>query len=76
MNYDLTHYDGNKNVHYAGKPPPPEVALAGFPPAPGEFWRAEKAVPALLAKYRAAYAERKAWNDEVEARKAAKKGSK
>lgn len=72
MNYDLTHYDGNKNVQYTGEAPAPESALAGFPPVPGEFWkfgaRPVKGEP--LMRYRAKHAERKAWNDAVEARKA------
>lgn len=77
MNYDLTHYDGNKNVQYEGEPPAPEDALAGFPPVPGEFWKFGHCPDlAELAQYRAAHAERKEWNDKVEARKAAKKGSK
>jgi predicted RNA-binding Zn-ribbon protein involved in translation (DUF1610 family) len=76
-NYDLTCYDGNKHVQYAGEPPAPEDALAGFPPVPGEYWKFGR-YPDLykLLEYRAQHAERKAWNDKVEARKATKKGSK
>lgn len=83
MNYDLTHYDGNKNVQYAGEAPAPELALAGFPPVPGErskfgrFHPDRSGVPSeALMRYRAEYAERKAWNDAVEAKKLAKKGRK
>lgn len=78
MNYDLTHYDGNKSVKYAGEPPRAEFALAGFPPVPGEFWKfgGRPVMPETLAQFRADHAERKAWNDAVDARKAAKKGSK
>lgn len=76
-NYDLTRYDGNKRVQYVGEAPAVEDALAGFPPVPGEFWKfGRRPDPAELAQYRAAHAERKEWNDKVEARKAAKKGSK
>ena len=77
-NYDLTRYDGNKHVKYVGEPPAIEDALSGFPPVPGEFWKfgGRPIMTETLAQYRAAHAERKAWNDAVEARKAAKKGSK
>lgn len=75
MNYDLTHYDGNKKVEYTGEAPATEAALAGFPPVPGEFWKfgARPVASETLMRYRAEYAERDAWNKNVTARKAAKK---
>jgi hypothetical protein len=76
MNYDLTHYDGNKSVEYAGEPAKPEDALAGFPPVPGERWWPERVASARLAQRRAKHAERTAWNDAVDAKKRAKKGRK
>lgn len=74
MNYDLTHYDGNKTVQYTGEAPAPEAALAGFPPVPGEFWKFRgRPEPLALAQHRAEHAERDAWNQRVAARKAEKK---
>jgi hypothetical protein len=77
MNYDLTHYDGNKHVQYAGEAPPPEHALAGFPPVPGEYWRFREPIDwAAVMQTRAQHAEHRAWNDAVDAKKLAKKGRK
>lgn len=76
-NYDLTHYDGNKNVQYDGPPPAPEDALSGFPAVPGEYWKfGRRPNTRALMEYRAQHAERAEWNAAVDARKAAKKGSK
>lgn len=77
MNYDLTHYDGNKNVQYVDAPAPAVLALAGFPPVPGEYWKfGRNPDTEALFKHRAAYAERKAWNDKVDEKKSAKKAAK
>jgi hypothetical protein len=73
MNYDLTHYDGNKKVQYVGDPAPAVLALAGFPPVPGEYWKfGRNPDTEALFKHRAEYAERKAWNDKVDEKKSAK----
>lgn len=77
MNYDLRHYDGNKGVQYVGEAPPLEVATSGLPPAPMEWVDQLRDVPSVqLAERRLQHAERKAWNDQVEAKKLAKKGRK
>lgn len=77
MNYDLTHYDGNRNVQYVGEPPSVEVATSGLPRPPAEWIDYLRGVaPAQLAARRLKHAEITAWNDAVDARKASKKGSK
>jgi len=76
MNYDMTHYDGNKNVQYIGTPAAPDQALAGFPPMPGEWWRLRGCSPAKVAQRRAQHADITAWNAQVDARKTVKKGRK
>jgi hypothetical protein len=85
MNYDLTHYDGNKNVQYAGEPARPEDALAGLSladrlPAPyhlGTHYHRPRPAPTpeQLAR-QAADKERADWNAKVDAKKLAKKGRK
>lgn len=72
MNYDLSHYDGNKNVQYDGPPPDPAVATAGMK-VPGEYWKFSRDPdPAKVAQHRLAHADREAWNAQVEAKKKAK----
>jgi hypothetical protein len=73
MNYDLRHYDGNKDVQYVGAAPSPKVATSGLPPAPLEWVnKVRGTASAKLAARRIQHNDITAWNANVEARKAAR----
>jgi hypothetical protein len=89
MNYDMTHYDGNKNVQYIGEPAKPADAAAGLPAPFREPWGARTGRAPLADRLPAPYhrgsataaprtadQERADWNAKVDAKKPAKKGRK